>query len=110
MKCWVGLAKTAVVAAGATLATLHPAAAGMRTVDGQSYWTGNPGPIDPGAFYDGGQYQYDPHHYLSWYGTDPQDYRMTVYAPHSGGARCVWRRRVINTDWEFRHPYIQVCD
>ena len=86
MKCWAGLAKTAVVAAGAALATLHPAAAGMRTVDGQSYWTGDPGPIDPGAFFDGGQFQYDPHHYLSWYGEDPQDYKMTVYAPHSGSA------------------------
>ena len=78
-------------------------------VDGQAYWSGDPGPIDPGAYWTSGQRYADPHHYMSWYGKDPQDYTMTVYAPHAGASRCVWRARVINTYWEFAHPYIRVC-
>lgn len=106
-----GFARIAVVAAAASVAALHPAAAqSMRVVNGQSYWTGDPGPVDPGAFWDGGQYKYDPNHYLSYYGRDPQDYVMRVYAHHSGAPGCVWRKRVVNSNWEFRHPYIQVCD
>jgi hypothetical protein len=80
-----------------------------RVVNGQVYWTGDPGPVEPGSFWNGGQYRYDPHHYLSYYGTDPQDYREVVYADHAGSARCVWRKRVVNTDWELRHPYLRVC-
>lgn len=110
MKGSFNLAKSAAVAAALSLAMLHPAAAGMKTVDGQAYWTGDPGPVDPGAFYQGGQYRSDPHHYLSWYGEDPQDYKMVVHAPHSGDNRCVWRKRVVNTSWEFHHPYIMVCN
>jgi len=110
MKGSFNLAKSAAVAAALSLVMLHPAAAGMKTVDGQAYWTGDPGPVDPGAFYEGGQYRADPHHYLSWYGEDPQDYKMVVHAPHSGDSRCVWRKRVVNTSWEFRHPYIMVCN
>ncbi|MDI9848946.1 hypothetical protein QM467_12855 [Rhodoblastus sp. 17X3] len=104
------LAKLAVIAAAASLGALHPAAAGMKVVDGQAYWTGDPGPVNPGAFYEGGQYKYDPRHYLSWYGSSPQDYKMMVHAAHSGNSRCVWRKRVINSNWEFHHPYIMVCD
>ena len=90
-------------------AVLRPAQAEQRVVNGQAYWEGDPGPIDPGPYWTSGQRKYDRHHYMSWYGKDPQDYRMTVYAEHSGKARCVWRRRVINTEWEFQHPYLRVC-
>jgi hypothetical protein len=86
-----------------------PAAAGIRTVQGQTFWTGDPGPVDPGNFYSSGQAQADPHHYLSYYGGDPQDYKMVIYAEHTGAARCVWRKRVVNSNWEFRHPYLMVC-
>jgi hypothetical protein len=110
MQCRNVLAKVAVIAATASLASLHPAAAGMRIVEGQAYWTGDPGPVNPGAFFEGGQYKYDPHHYLSWYGDTPQNYKMIVHAAHSGDSRCVWRKRVINSNWEFHHPYIMVCD
>ncbi|WP_298424155.1 hypothetical protein [Rhodoblastus sp.] len=109
MKRVVGFAQ---FAAFATMILLipAPASAGMKIVDGQSYWTGDPGPVDPGAYWNAGQYRFDPHQYLSWYGRDPQDYKMTVYATHSGPKGCVWRQRVVNTNWEFRHPYLQVCD
>lgn len=30
-----------------------PAAAAMRFVDGQAYWSGNPGPVDPRAIASG---------------------------------------------------------
>jgi hypothetical protein len=110
MKLGSGLARIAAVAATASFVMIAPAAAAMRTVDGQNFWTGDPGPVDPGAYYESGQERYDPHHYLSWYGSDPQNYKMTVYGPHSGPTRCVWRKRVINSDWEFRHPYIRVCN
>jgi len=85
------------------------ALAGIRTVQGQAFWTGDPGPASPGTFYQSGQGQFDPHHYLSYYGEDPQDYKMVVYANHSGSARCVFRKRVVNTNWEYRHPYLMVC-
>jgi hypothetical protein len=86
-----------------------PAAAAMRIVDGQAYWSGDPGPVDPGAYWTAGQRYADPHHYMSWYGKDPQDYTMIVYARHAGASRCVWRARVVNTYWEFAHPYLRVC-
>lgn len=89
--------------------TMQPAQAGMRAVDGQAYWEGDPGPVAPGPYWTGGQHEYDRHHYNSYYGDDPQGFTMTVYAQHAGKARCVWRRRVINTGWEFRHPYLRVC-
>jgi hypothetical protein len=100
----MALALAAVAALGAV-----PAAAAMRIVDGQAYWSGDPGPVDPGAYWTSGQRYADPDHYMSWYGKDPQDYTMVVYAPHAGASRCVWRARVINTYWEFAHPYIRVC-
>jgi len=108
MKRLLELAGCAAVAALVSL-TAGPALAGVKTVDGQSYWTGDPGPVAPGAFWTSGQSRHDPHHYLSWYGTDPQDYKMMVHAAHSGGKGCVWRQRVINSNWEFHHPYLLVC-
>lgn len=111
MKLGSGLGRIAAVAAAASFVTLSPAMAQhVRTVQGQSYWSGDPGPVSPGAYWEGGQYKYDPNHYLSDYGRDPQDFVMTVNAPHSGPRGCVWRKRVVNSNWEFHHPYIRVCD
>jgi len=110
MKRSSGLAIFAAVAAAASFVTLSPAAAGIRTVEGQTCWTGDPGPVYPGAYWASGQHQFDPHHYLSYYGSDPQDYKMVVHAPHSGPRGCVWRKRVVNSNWEFHHPYLMVCD
>lgn len=98
------------LAAGPAICAPMASHAAMRVVDGQAYWTGDPGPVDGGAFYDSGQAAADPHHYLSWYGEDPQDYRMTIRASHAGPAGCVLRQRVMITDWDFRHPYLRVCD
>jgi len=81
----------------------------MRTVQGQSYWRGDPGPVAPDSYWSGGQYKYDANHYLSYYGSDPQGYSEVVYADHAGTARCVWRKRVLNSNWEYHHPYVKVC-
>ena len=114
MRQRIGIVKAA-TASIATLvavgfAAIQPALAqSMRTVDGQSYWRGDPGPINPGSFWDGGQYKYDRNHYSSSYSTSALLYTDVVYANHSGSARCVWRQRVVNSDWEFRHPYLKVC-
>ena len=112
MKRRFGIVKKAAAAAlavAAVVVTAPAQAQSMRTVNGQSYWRGSPGPIDPGAFWDDGEYKYDPHHYLGFWGTDPADYTDVVYADHTGSVRCVWRKRVINTNWEFMHPYLRVC-
>jgi hypothetical protein len=91
-------------------ATASPAQAQhVKTVDGQSYWTGDPGPVAPSSFWTGGEYKYDPNHYLAYWGDDPQDNVDVVHADHTRGARCVWRKRVVNSDWEFEHPYLLVC-
>jgi hypothetical protein len=111
MKRWSGFATVAVAAAAVSLVTLSPAMAQhVRYAQGQAYWSGDPGPIDPGSFWEGGQYKYDPNHYLSYYGREPQDFLPVVYARHSGPRGCVWRKRVVNSNWEFHHPYIKVCD
>lgn len=111
MKRWSGLASIAVVAAAASFVTLSPAAAQhIKYAQGQAYWSGDPGPVSPGAYWEGGQYKYDPDGFNSYYGREPGIYLMSVQAPHSGPRGCVWRRRVVNTAWEFRHPYIRVCD
>ncbi len=81
----------------------------VRNVDGQAYWSGNPGAVDPGSFWDSGEYRYDPHHFLGYWSGDPADYSDVVYADHAGRARCVWRKRVTNTEWDFQHPYLRVC-
>jgi hypothetical protein len=114
MKRRFGVAKVAAVStavlAVAAVAAIQPAKAqSMRTVNGQSYWRGDPGPVDPGSFWDSGEYKYDPHHYLGYWATDPADYTDVVYADHSGAARCVWRKRVVNSNWEYQHPYMKVC-
>ena len=80
------------------------------TIQGQSFWTGDPGIADPGTFFDSGQYRFDPNNYLSYEAEeDNQDFRDVVFAPHPGRARCVLRKRVINSEWEFEHPYLMVC-
>ncbi len=105
-----GAAATAAALAVAAFAAAPIAKAqSIRTVNGQSYWTGDPGPVAPDAYWSGGQYKYDPHHYLSYYGREPQDFSEVVYADHAGNARCVWRKRVVNSNWEFHHPYLRVC-
>lgn len=110
MKRWFGPAKAAVAFAIIALtATASARAQSMRTVDGQAYWRGDPGPVAPGAFWDGGEYKYDPHHYLGYWSQDPVDHIDVVYAEHSGKERCVWRKRVVNSDWEHMHPYLKVC-
>ncbi len=101
---------SAAVLTGAALAATQPALAqSMRVVNGQAYWRGDPGQVSPGAFWTGGEYKNDPNHYLGYWSTDPADYTDVVYADHSGGARCVWRKRVVNSDWEFHHPFVKVC-
>ena len=102
-------ALSAVLAAGALMAAPAAQAQSMRTVNGQAFWRGDPGPVAPGAYWVGGEYRYDPAHFQSYWGADPQDYTDVVYAEHSGATRCVWRKRVINSNWEFRHPYLRVC-
>jgi len=108
----VAMATAASVAAItlAALATVAPARAqSMRTVDGQAFWRGDPGSIDPGPFWDGGEHRYDPNHYLGYWSSDPSDYVDVVYADHSGSARCVFRKRVVNSNYEYMHPYLKVC-
>lgn len=110
MKPWFGVAKTATAFAVIALAASAPAQAqSMRTINGQAFWRGDPGPVAPGAFWDGGEYKYDPHHYLGYWSSDPADYVDVVYADHAGKERCVWRKRVVNSDWEHMHPYLKVC-
>ncbi len=86
------------------------AAGGVRTVDGQSFWRGDPGPVDPGPYWTSGQYKYDPNGYLDRVNRWGEPiYDMTVYADHTGRARCVFRKRVVVDSWEFDHPLIRVC-
>jgi hypothetical protein len=113
MKSRFGKAKAAAVSAAAlamaVFATTSPAQAQhVRTVDGQSYWTGDPGPVAPGSFWADGEYKYDPNHFLAYWAEDPQDYADVVHADHEGAARCVWRKRVVNSDWEYEHPYLRI--
>jgi hypothetical protein len=82
----------------------------MRVVNGQPYWDVDPGPIDPGAYWTSGQYKYDPDGYLERNARDPDQFHlMTVYADHAGKANCVFRQRLVQSDWDFRHPYLRVC-
>lgn len=100
-------------ALGATDLLIGPpahAGGGVRTVDGQSFWRGDPGPIDPGPYWTSGQYKYDPNGYLDQINRSAdQLHDMTVYADHSGKERCVFRKRVIIDNWEYHHPVIRVC-
>lgn len=114
MKQEFGFIKTtalsaAVLAIAAVAAAPSARAQNVRIVDGQAYWTGNPGLVDPGAFWESGEYKYDPNHYLGDWSSDQADYLDVVFADHRGRARCVWRERVVNTNWDYQHPYLKVC-
>jgi len=37
-----------------------------RQTGARAFWTGNLGAIDPGSFFDSGQYRFDPNNYLSY--------------------------------------------
>ena len=105
----VAAASAAALAVATLAAPPTVQAQSMRIVNGQAYWRGDPGPVEPNAYWSGGQYKYDPHHYLSYYGREAQDFSEVVFAEHAGRARCVWRKRVENSNWEFHHPYLRVC-
>jgi hypothetical protein len=81
----------------------------VRTVNGVSYYDVDPGPIDPGTFWTSGQYKYDPDAYMDRTRWDTAAKVMTVFASHAGRANCVFRKRVVIDDWDFRHPYLRVC-
>ncbi len=92
------------------LSTLPVLASNIRTAQGERYWSGDPGPIDPGSYWTSGQYKYDPNGYLERNRFDSDQNRlMTVYAEHSGKERCVFRARVVVSNWDFNHPYLRVC-
>ncbi len=96
----------------AALALSGPVFAGpglMKTVNGQAYWDEDPGPVDPGTFWTSGQYKYDPEGYLDRNRWDVGVQVNTVYAEHAGKANCVFRKRVVNSSWDERHPYLRVC-
>lgn len=85
-------------------------AANIKSAQGESYWDGDPGPITD-SYWTSGQYKYDPNGYMERYVRQGDLNRlMTVYAAHSGGGRCVFRRRVQVSDWDWRHPILRVCD
>jgi hypothetical protein len=69
------------------LAATPAAQAEMRTVGGQAYWTGDPGPVEPGAYWASGQYKYDPSAFPSF--TQARKHLKTldfrVRAPDSAG-------------------------
>jgi hypothetical protein len=111
MKRLLFTAKAAALAAALIAAPAVPPAHAqdVRVVDGEAFWTGNPGPVAPGSFWTSGQYRYDPHHYLDFWGSDPADNHNVVFADHPGAARCVWRKRVVNSEWENLNPYLLVC-
>ena len=92
-----------------TICSAQAQAASMKIVDGQAYWDVDPGPVDPGSFWTSGQYKYDPDGYLETNRWDPGPHVFTVYADHAGKANCVFRARVVNSDWERRHLYLRVC-
>jgi hypothetical protein len=81
----------------------------VRTVSGESYYDVDPGPIDPGTFWTSGQYRYDPDGNMERTRWDPSPRNFTVYAGHSGRSNCVFRKRVVITDWDQRHPFLRVC-
>ena len=81
------------------------------TVQGQTFWTGSPETSDPGPFFDSGQFRFDPNDNLE-YGEgeeDLQSERPIIYADHPGAARCILRKRVVNTEWDHEHPYLAIC-
>jgi hypothetical protein len=114
----MGMKRVAKLAAGCAalaLSVVAPALAGddggkMRSVQGVLYWDGDPGTIyDP--YWTNGQYKYDPDGYLLRNWRDPDQYHlMTAIGNHDGGKQnCVFRRRVVNSTWEFEHPILRIC-
>ncbi len=101
--------KTSLIAFIAMIAV--PAlAANMKIAQGERYWDGDPGPISD-TFWTSGQYKYDPNGYMERYvRQDDLNRLMTVYAAHSGGGRCVFRKRVVISAWDSQHPILRVCD
>jgi hypothetical protein len=92
------------------LPSLPVVAGGLKTAQGESYWDSDPGPIDPGTYWTSGQYKYDPNGYMERNRWEPDQNRlMTVYAEHSGKPRCVFRKRVVISNWDFQHAYLRVC-
>jgi hypothetical protein len=79
-----------------------------RTVNGVTFYRGDPGPVtDP--YWTAGQYKYDPNGNMTVTRWDAGIHLMTVYGDHSGAANCVFRRRVTVDDWDWRHPFVRVC-
>jgi hypothetical protein len=103
------LAAASVAALAAAAIAPAAQAQSVRVVHGQAFWTGDPHVSDAGSFWSSGQYRYDPHHYLDYYGSEPANFSNVVYAEHSGRAHCVFRKRVENSNWEHQNPYLMVC-
>lgn len=100
---------------GATLATILVLAAvpavasNIRTLQGTSFWEGDPGPISD-SYWVSGLYKYDPNGYMERNPRDPdQLHLMTLYGDHAGKANCVFRRRVVISSWDYQHPHVRVC-
>ena|SRR5208282_5066600 len=115
MKCRFCFVKTVlaggVAVLGAALAAAPSARAqNIRVVNGTAFWDVDPGPIDPGPYWTSGLYKYDPNGYMERNPRDPdQIHEMTVYAAHSGKENCVFRKRVVHSNWDFQHLYLRVC-
>jgi len=85
------------------------AAQNVRVVQGEAFWEGDPGPITD-SYWLSGQYKYDPYGFLERDATDPDQFRhMTVIARHPGAANYIFRKRVVITDWDMRHPDLRIC-
>ena len=81
----------------------------VRTIQGQAFWDGDPGPISE-PYWTQGQYKYDPNGYLERNARDPDQFHlMTVIGDHAGKPNCVFRRRVTVSTWDFQHPILRVC-
>jgi hypothetical protein len=110
MQTWRWMKNLAVAAMLAPLAAAPAFAGDMRTVMGETFWDSDPGPIDPGPYWTSGQFKYDPNGYLERNRFQAEQNRlMTVIGNHSGKSPCVFRKRVMNSDWDFRHAYLRLC-
>ena len=106
--------KSNIIAVSLLILSASPSLAGpagaIKTAQGERYWSGDPGPIDPGSYWTSGQYKYDPNGYMERNRFESDQNRlMTVYAEHSVKPRCVFRQRVMITNWDLQHPYLRVC-
>lgn len=98
-----------IVLAAAALAIAPAQAQQQRSLQGESFWEGDPGPITD-SYWTSGQYKYDPNGYMERNWRDPdQMHLMTVIGDHAGKTNCVFRRRVTITTWDFNHPILRVC-